>query len=42
MLLTAAAGSAVYIPGDLVKVVLAALIAQTIARGLPGAMLSRG
>ncbi|WP_420334901.1 biotin transporter BioY [Roseibium sp.] len=40
-LTTAALGSAIYIPGDLVKVVLAALIAQTIARGLPGAMLSR-
>mgnify|MGYP000156249237 FL=1 len=37
----AALGSAVFIPGDLVKVVLAALIAQTIARGLPSALLSR-
>ncbi|MEM5583170.1 MULTISPECIES: biotin transporter BioY [unclassified Roseibium] len=30
-----------FIPGDLIKVVLAALIAQTIARGLPSAMVSR-
>ncbi|MGV2978245.1 biotin transporter BioY [Roseibium alexandrii] len=37
----AAIGSAVYIPGDLVKVAIAAIIAQTIARGLPGAVLSR-
>lgn len=37
----AALGSAVYIPGDLVKVVITAIVAQTIARGLPGALLSR-
>ncbi|CAK9066823.1 biotin transporter BioY [Roseibium sp. MMSF_3544] len=37
----AAIGSAVYIPGDLVKVVITALVAQTVARGLPGAILSR-
>lgn len=37
----AALGSAVYIPGDLVKVVLTAIIAQTVSRGLPGAILSR-
>ncbi|GAA0784345.1 biotin transporter BioY [Roseibium denhamense] len=37
----AALGSAIYIPGDLVKVGLAAIIAQTIARGLPSALVSR-
>ncbi|AMN55480.1 MULTISPECIES: biotin transporter BioY [Stappiaceae] len=37
----AALGSAIYIPGDLVKVALTALIVQTVARGLPGAVLSR-
>jgi len=37
----AALGSAIYIPGDLVKVALAAIIAQTVARGLPRAILSR-
>lgn len=36
-----ALGSAVYIPGDLVKVAMTAMIAQTIARGLPAALLSR-
>ena len=41
-LATAAVGSAIYIPGDLVKVVVAALVVQTVARGLPGAILSRG
>ncbi|WP_422020093.1 biotin transporter BioY [Roseibium sp.] len=40
-LAAAAIGSAVFIPGDLVKVALTAIIAQTIARGLPGAVLSR-
>ncbi|WP_299477174.1 biotin transporter BioY [uncultured Roseibium sp.] len=38
----AALGSAIYIPGDLVKVVITALVVQTVARGLPGAVLSRG
>ncbi|PVB60025.1 biotin transporter BioY [Labrenzia sp. 011] len=37
----AALASVIYIPGDLIKVVLAALITQTVARGLPGAVLSR-
>lgn len=37
----AALGSAIYLPGDMVKVALAAIIAQTVARGLPGAVLSR-
>jgi biotin transport system substrate-specific component len=37
----AALGAAVYIPGDLVKVAVAAIVAQTVARGLPGAVLSR-
>ena len=33
--------SALYIPGDLIKAVLAALITQTIAQARPGALLSR-
>jgi biotin transport system substrate-specific component len=37
----AALGSAIYIPGDLIKVGATAIIAQTVARGLPGAVLSR-
>lgn len=40
-LLSAAKAVAVFIPGDLLKVVLAGVIAQTIARGLPEALLSR-
>jgi len=32
---------AVFVPGDVVKVVLTGLIAQTVARGLPQALLSR-
>ncbi|SDR30472.1 biotin transporter BioY [Pseudovibrio sp. Tun.PSC04-5.I4] len=36
-----ALGALVYIPGDLIKVGLAAVIAQTVARGLPSALLSR-
>ncbi|WP_029063284.1 BioY family transporter [Labrenzia sp. DG1229] len=40
-LLEAAYLSAIYIPGDLVKVAITALITQTVARGLPGAILSR-
>lgn len=37
----AAVGSAIYVPGDLIKVAVTALVAQTVARGLPGALLSR-
>jgi len=37
----AAIASAIYIPGDLIKVAVTALVTQTIARGLPGALLSR-
>jgi biotin transport system substrate-specific component len=37
----AALGSAVFIPGDLLKVALTAIIVQTVARGLPGAVLTR-
>lgn len=37
----AAVASAVYIPGDLIKVAVTALVTQTVARGLPGALLSR-
>lgn len=37
----AAMGSAVYLPGDFVKVIIAAVVAQTVARGLPQALLSR-
>lgn len=37
----AAMGSAVYLPGDLVKVAIAAVVAQTVARGLPHALMSR-
>ena len=37
----AAIASAVYIPGDLIKVAVTAVVTQTIARGLPGALLSR-
>ncbi|TYC54158.1 BioY family transporter [Rhodobacterales bacterium] len=40
-LVKAAYASVVYIPGDLIKVAITALIAQTVARGLPGALLSR-
>ena len=36
-----ALGALVYIPGDLIKAVIAAIVAQTIARGLPSALLSR-
>lgn len=38
----AAVASAVFIPGDLIKAAVTALVAQTVARGLPGALLSRG
>ncbi|MEJ8476832.1 biotin transporter BioY [Roseibium algae] len=37
----AAIGSAVYIPGDLIKVAITAVVAQTVARGLPRALMSR-
>ncbi|MXN65206.1 BioY family transporter [Stappia sp. GBMRC 2046] len=37
----AALGSLVYIPGDLIKVALTAVIAESVARGLPGALVSR-
>ncbi|WP_298812116.1 biotin transporter BioY [uncultured Roseibium sp.] len=37
----AAVGSAVFIPGDLLKVAVTALVAETISRGLPAAFLSR-
>lgn len=37
----AAVGAMVYLPGDIVKAVVAAAVAQTIARGLPSALLSR-
>ena len=35
-------GSAVYIPGDLIKVAVTAVVAETVARGLPRALISRG
>lgn len=37
----AALGSAIYIPGDLIKAVITAVVAQSVARGLPGALMSR-
>ncbi|MDX5594847.1 biotin transporter BioY [Pseudovibrio sp. SPO723] len=37
----AALGSAVYLPGDLVKAAIAAVVAQTVARGMPSALHSR-
>ncbi|MTI16778.1 biotin transporter BioY [Rhodobacteraceae bacterium RKSG542] len=37
----AALGSLVYIPGDLIKVAITAVVAQTVARGMPSALLSR-
>jgi biotin transport system substrate-specific component len=37
----AAIGSAAFLPGDLVKVVLCALIAKTIAQFQPDSLLSR-
>lgn len=37
----AAMGVAIYIPGDLIKVAITAVIAQTVARGLPRALFSR-
>lgn len=40
-LMSAAIGSAAYIPGDLIKVAITAVVAETVARGLPRALLSR-
>lgn len=37
----AAWGSAIFIPGDLIKAVMSAAVAQTVARGLPQALVSR-
>ncbi|NVK35621.1 MAG: biotin transporter BioY [Rhodobacteraceae bacterium] len=34
-------GTAAFIPGDLIKAAIAGLVAQTVSRGLPGALLSR-
>lgn len=34
-------GSMAFVPGDVIKVVVAALIAQTVQRGMPAALLSR-
>ncbi|OKL43898.1 biotin transporter BioY [Pseudovibrio exalbescens] len=34
-------GSAIYLPGDLIKVAITAVVAQTVARGLPSALHSR-
>lgn len=41
-LVKAAIGSAAYIPGDLIKVAVTAVVAETVARGLPRALISRG
>lgn len=41
-LLDAAKASLIFIPGDTIKAVLVALVAQTVARGMPEALLSRG
>ncbi|WP_417678200.1 biotin transporter BioY [Roseibium sp.] len=38
----ATTGAAVYLPGDLIKVVITAIVAETVARGLPRALISRG
>lgn len=40
-LLDAAKACLIFIPGDTIKAVLVALVAQTVARGLPEALLSR-
>jgi len=40
-LLDATKASLVFVPGDAIKAVLVALIAQTVARGMPEALLSR-
>lgn len=37
----AAIGSAIYLLGDLIKVAITAVVAETVARGLPQALLSR-
>ncbi len=34
-------GAMIYVPGDMIKVLLAGLIAQTVARGYPSALLTR-
>ncbi|MTI44264.1 biotin transport system substrate-specific component [Roseibium hamelinense] len=39
--MAAIVGNGVYIPGDLIKVAIVAVVAQTIARGLPSALASR-
>ena len=41
-LIDAAKASLIFIPGDTIKAVLVALVAQTVARGMPEALLSRG
>ena len=41
-LLDAAKACLIFIPGDTIKAVLVALVAQTVARGMPEALLSRG
>lgn len=40
-MMTAIKAVAIFIPGDLIKVVVTALIAQTVAKGFPQAMYSR-
>lgn len=40
-LVDAAKASLVFLPGDTIKAVLTALVAQTVARGMPEALLSR-
>lgn len=40
-LVDAAKASLIFIPGDAIKAVLTALVAQTVARGMPEALLSR-
>jgi len=41
-LLDATKACLIFIPGDTIKAVLVALVAQTVARGMPEALLSRG
>lgn len=40
-LVKAAIGTGIYIPGDLIKVAITAVVAETVARGLPRALISR-
>jgi len=40
--LDAAKAFLIFIPGDTIKAVLVALVAQTVARGYPEALISRG